>query len=293
MTFISFIIPVFNTPQQVLDRCVKSILALPLTQSQREIIVIDDGSDQPVKVNEAQVIRTLHQGVSKARNEGLKKAQGLYVQFVDADDELVLNHYRAVLLTLWKKRPDAVGFAFNIAKRRPRPWGTCSGVYYMRRYNIFGSVCSYAFLRDLLKDKQFNPQLDYSEDEEFTAKVLLDAKKLIVLNRPAYVYHLGKQSVTQQQDETAIRKRLTDNFKMIKSLDWYLYHLEGKQYKALQRRIRVLAADYLHNVRRLTHSRKQRKERLCQAKKDLASLNLYPLPVRLYSIRYLFSALRK
>ncbi len=292
MIFISFIIPVYNTPKELLERCLQSIRALPLEPNQREIIIVDDGSDAPYNVSDAKVIRQEHQGVSQARNEGMKHAQGTYIQFIDADDELALNHYRAVLITLWKKQPDILAFAFNTAHRRPRPWGISSGTHYLRHYNIFGSVCAYTFQRQLIQNYTFNPQLSYGEDEEFTAKVLLDSKRLIVMDRPAYFYHKTKSSVTAQHNAEAIQQRLNDTFAVIRNLDWYLYHLEGAQYKALQRRIRCLACDYLHNTKRLIANKKERKAALEQAREQLRSLSLYPLPLKFYSLRYLLTALR-
>ena len=42
--FISFIIPVYNVPTEMLYECLDSILRLSLRKSEREIIIIDDGS---------------------------------------------------------------------------------------------------------------------------------------------------------------------------------------------------------------------------------------------------------
>ena len=43
---ISFILPYFNLPVPMLCECIDSILALSLGRDEREIIVIDDGSEQ-------------------------------------------------------------------------------------------------------------------------------------------------------------------------------------------------------------------------------------------------------
>ena len=42
---ISFIIPVYNIPTNMLYDCLNSIINLSLRRFEREIIIIDDGSD--------------------------------------------------------------------------------------------------------------------------------------------------------------------------------------------------------------------------------------------------------
>ena len=43
--FVSFIISCYNLPESMLCTCIDSILALSLQPSEREIIVVDDGSE--------------------------------------------------------------------------------------------------------------------------------------------------------------------------------------------------------------------------------------------------------
>jgi glycosyl transferase family 2 len=58
-----------------------------------ELIVVDDGSPEPVEALLGQfedprlrVIRIEHGGLSRARNAGIRAARGAYVRFADADD---------------------------------------------------------------------------------------------------------------------------------------------------------------------------------------------------------------
>ena len=90
----SFIIPVYNS-EKYLRKCVQSIKDIKLKDY--EIILVDDGSqDDSGRIcdqlqYECKRIRCIHQqnqGVSVARNNGLRTATGEFVIFLDADDTL-------------------------------------------------------------------------------------------------------------------------------------------------------------------------------------------------------------
>lgn len=94
-TEISFIVPVYKTDPDTLNRCLKSIEA-SIEDETYQIIVIHDGLDIDDRITaivqnfkEAELHRVRHGGVSAARNAGLNFAQADWVIFVDADDCLV------------------------------------------------------------------------------------------------------------------------------------------------------------------------------------------------------------
>ncbi|MBI1961584.1 MAG: glycosyltransferase family 2 protein [Parcubacteria group bacterium] len=80
---VSVIIPVFNHGQE-LAQCLVSIKNQAFQNF--EIIIIDDGSDEPIgDVAGARVIRQENKGAPAARNRGFKESSGQYVLFCDAD----------------------------------------------------------------------------------------------------------------------------------------------------------------------------------------------------------------
>lgn len=92
---ISVIVPVYNT-EKYLHRCIDSILFQTYTDF--ELLLIDDGStdssgticdEYAEKDSRVRVFHKANGGVSSARNLGLDNAQGEWITFVDADDELV------------------------------------------------------------------------------------------------------------------------------------------------------------------------------------------------------------
>lgn len=99
---ISIIIPVYDC-EKYLSRCLDSILIQQYNNY--EIILIDDGSkDNSGKIcddyaSEDRRIKVIHkknEGVSKARNDGLKKISGKYVCFLDSDDYLDYGYFEEI-----------------------------------------------------------------------------------------------------------------------------------------------------------------------------------------------------
>ena len=95
MPKVSIIIPYFNQDRNLLVRCVES--ALKQSYDDYEIIIVNDGSDYEHKTllqnlyagrDRIRIITTENQGVSAARTIGVQNAEGMFVTFLDADDEL-------------------------------------------------------------------------------------------------------------------------------------------------------------------------------------------------------------
>lgn len=93
MATIDIIMPVYNTPSALLQRCLDGIKAQ--TCSDWRLLVIDDGSSAQTageldryagEDDRITVIHQSNQGVSSARNAGLDLVQAPFVAFCDSDD---------------------------------------------------------------------------------------------------------------------------------------------------------------------------------------------------------------
>lgn len=97
---VSVIIPSYNCARY-LPEAINSVLAQ--TYQNFEIIVIDDGStDQTAEVlrrygDRVRAIYQQNQGVARARNHGIRQAQGDWIAFLDADDVLLPHKLEAQL----------------------------------------------------------------------------------------------------------------------------------------------------------------------------------------------------
>lgn len=112
MVKVSVIIPVYNTEQYVC-RCIDSVLRQ--TWQNFELIAVDDGStDRSSRLldeyarNDTRliVIHQKNQGVSSARNQGLAKASGESITFVDSDDWLHPQYLEVLMDILLKSKKD-------------------------------------------------------------------------------------------------------------------------------------------------------------------------------------------
>ena len=90
---ISVIVPCYNLGAY-LDEAVKSVLAQ--TYQDFEILIVDDGSTDPVTISlldhyaqpKTTVFRTSNQKLAAARNFLIARARGTYLCALDADDKL-------------------------------------------------------------------------------------------------------------------------------------------------------------------------------------------------------------
>ena len=289
---VSFIIPTYNIPIVMLRECVESITSLSLSVSEREIIVIDDGSDFS-PVNELMeiapdiiFIRQPNRGVSVARNMGLKMATGKFIQFVDGDDCLINAPYEHCLdIVRYQEPVDMVMFHFSQSKAEPAYFtfkGPVTGQEYMATENLRASVCCYIFRRDRLDGLRFTPGIVHGEDEEFTALLVLKMHNVYSTEAKAYYYRKREGSVTHTESKEAKKKHIEDMLKVILNLKAIADRCDPLKKVSMDRRVAQLSMDFLINVIRLTKSRSQ----LTKAIDLLKQHGLYPLPDENYTKEY-------
>ena len=288
---ISFIIAYHNLPADMLIQCIDSITALSLSREEREIIVIDDGSDvSPMndiveQRDDIIYVRQQNGGLSSARNMGLRCAAGQYIQMVDADDYLLQAPYEQCLdIVRYHKEADMILFK-STSRHRPHIDFLCDGPFkgtdYMQQNNLKGAAWGYIFKRNILGELRFTPGI-YHEDEEFTPRLMLKAKNIYATKSEAYFYRQRSNSIINDKSHEHTDKRLKDILGVIIHLREIALQAEPEQKKALNRRVSQLTMDYLYNIIHLTHSHKQ----LNGAIEELKKQQLYPLSTMNYSRKY-------
>ena len=111
----SFIIPVFNRPQEIED-LLKSFVKLK-ANAEYEIIIVEDGSTERCETIIStykdklpiQYLYQTNQGPGKARNNGAEKARFNYLIFLDSDVLLVKDYLENVTQSLHESPLDCFG----------------------------------------------------------------------------------------------------------------------------------------------------------------------------------------
>ncbi len=223
---VSVIVAVYNI-EEYLPRCVDSILAQ--TYRNLEIILVDDGSkDQSGSICDSYAekdrrIKVIHKkngGLSDARNAGMDAASGEYIGFVDGDDWIEPDMYRAMYFACEKEKAQAAvcrykqitksgiidgsaGNSVSLSRDEALEIYVCGD----ERYLIYNSVWSKLFARDLVEDMRF-PVGKNSEDIMFTTRAFCRMERLVYLDEAYYNYVLDREGSIM--NEKAGERRLKD-----------------------------------------------------------------------------------
>lgn len=203
MKLLSIIVPVYNV-KPYLKKCVESIINQ--TYKNLQILLVDDGStdgsqdicdEYARKDSRIVVIHKENGGLSTARNEGMDRAKGEYITFVDSDDWLEPNMYDEMITQLEKYDADLVACSFFECKGdEKKAVGDSKNVTVLDKEEIFINknqlrflVWNKVFRRSFIEGLRFVPGQVY-EDFHFCRQVFLQTKKLVYLDVPFYDYRV-------------------------------------------------------------------------------------------------------
>lgn len=228
---ISVIVPVYNA-EQYLTECINSILNQ--TYTNLEIILVDDGSTDrsgeicdiyKEKDSRVRVYHKKNEGVSTARNLGLKHCSGKYITFVDSDD-YVSRYYLEKLYQNLRKYQVGISICnsmmFDNEKKQKKTCKLKSGVIKCGsqlnycRYKFLCTPWGKLFIKNLLDNICFDPDLFIGEDAFFVAQILKNSKTIYFDSQTLYMYRINGSSLTHIKDigkyETFLeaRKKIVD-----------------------------------------------------------------------------------
>ena len=244
---VSIVVPIFNKESYLVDT-----LTSIIRQSHKniEIILVNDGStDNSGKIIEEfsrsdsriVIVAQENQGLSVARNAGLKIVTGTYVLFFDADDILLESSVSNLLnIAIIDKADITVGLHEKniirdhnnhkninrrIRKKVKEQWkiwnrnvnmGSRPDLVPLYRSHI--SACNKLFKHRFLLDKklEFVPGL-YMQDLEFWLRVIFLAKSISFTPYIIAEYWVRNEGASQQRS----LKRFSSVFKIFQNLDMF------------------------------------------------------------------------
>lgn len=222
---ISIIIPFYNS-DRYLEEAINSVINQTIGFENIQLILVNDGSEDNSEeiclkykniYDNVIYLKQQNQGVSSARNKGLKYVEGKYINFIDSDDK-------------WEK--DALLYMYNFIEQnysevdfvsaRVKNFEANEDYHYLdykfeetRVVNIekepemlIFHVASSLFKTETIKNMEFDTRLKIGEDCVFINTILLNRLKYGVVREAVYNY----------------RKRNTDNStiqSIFKNKSWY------------------------------------------------------------------------
>ncbi|MFN5308085.1 MAG: glycosyltransferase family 2 protein [Candidatus Kapaibacterium sp.] len=194
--FFSVIMPTYNRAQ-LIERALQSLLAQ--TEKDWELIIVDDGSTD----NTNELIRRFiadnpqyavrysyhsNRGTGLSRNAGIMQACGMYVTFLDSDDEYDTDHL-AIRRSIILDYPDVdlihggvqiIGNPYVIDKNNP------NNTIHLDECVIGGTFC---IKRSTAIELGGFAALRYADDSEFYERCSQKGYSIGKTDAPTYIYH--------------------------------------------------------------------------------------------------------
>lgn len=222
---VSVIIPVYNSAAYLDD-----LFTDLEQQSFRDfgVILVDDGSEDESlsicrkfgrKDQRFQTFHVDHGGPSRARNYGLKKADGKYIRFLDADDRIPPDSLE-ILVSLIEKTSADIVIGHFAAERFQKQSGTRYPLWQSQMQGVhsaeelladfsmygfsfyYGVVWNKLYTREKMLESNvtFDERLNLCEDALFNFQYFSTIKTAVYTSDTVYFYCPQPASLTNQQD---------------------------------------------------------------------------------------------
>ena len=217
----SIIVPVYNT-EKYLKRCLDSIKSQSFKDY--EVIIVNDGSTDNssdiISKYPYKVINQENQGLSMARNNGVKEASGEYLIFLDSDDYIEKDLLKEIDKSL-SNNPDLVRYQIkevfdnedNI-NYEETPFDNKNGVdafKFIINYHFVENAWAYAIKREFyLKEKFSFKKGTYHEDFGLIPLIIIKSKLVNSINYVGYCYYQRDGSIMNSSDYSKTKKKVKD-----------------------------------------------------------------------------------
>lgn len=230
----SIIVPIYNV-EKYLDECVQSIISQ--TYRNIEILLIDDGTrDRSGEIADCwaekdERIRVIHQknqGISAARNIGLREVKGEYIFFVDSDDYIAENYVEELVSAMEKENTDISMCRFfglwqdgiRLVTSMPDRSMCMNSKEYLQNLYTFSGSCSVVwnkgYRRSLFEDLRFDVGKK-NEDARLMLLLMKKDPKIAYIPLGLYMYRQRSSSIMNGGDKDSLLQS---------ELEWIQMHLE-------------------------------------------------------------------
>ena len=198
---VSVIVAVYNQ-EKFIGRCLRSLLNQSLSQSEYEIVIVNDGStdktEYALDLFKGDLIKVFHfnenKGLPSALNEGIKNSNGKFIVRVDADD--YVNHHFLLILSSFlemNEELDAVACNYLLVDSE-------ENVIRMVDFLEEPIGCAIMFRKNYLFEIElYDPNMKVHEDKDllirFTKKYKIERLRI-----PLYRYRRHNDNITNNHN---------------------------------------------------------------------------------------------
>ena len=226
----SIIIPVYNV-EKYLKKCLDSVFNQ--TYKDYEVIVVNDGTKDNsmdiVKDYDVKVINQKNQGLSAARNAGVKKATGEYLIFLDSDDYWKKGLLKELSKSL-KNNPDLIRFQINEVYEDGKTisypeesFTNLSGPDAFKKivkYHFVENACIYAIKRNYyIKNKFKFEENRIHEDFGLIPLIIMKADVVNSISYLGYNYYQRQGSTMNSMTYEKTKRKVSDMYYFYKVLE--------------------------------------------------------------------------
>lgn len=229
---ISVVVPVFNG-EKFIERCLNGLINAfnNVDNFSVEIILVDDGSTDGSKTiiskfvegyNWIKYFYQENRGPSTARNLGLNVANGIYISFVDCDDEVKPSFFKTLQQVIIDK-PDLVVFGYEkissntkvnffSPKEKKEIGGRKRLMNVADDKELFWYPWSKIYLADLLKNIHFDARMRLGEDTIFNLQVVKQANIIKRIPDILYSYYENSGSLSSPSYKHGLLENMSFHF---------------------------------------------------------------------------------
>ena len=250
---VDIIIPIYNTPQNDLKRCLDSILNQ--TSNDYKVYLIDDGSNEETKIFLNDYIKNKNNfilksipnnGVSNARNVGINISSSPFIAFVDSDDTLTPAFIEEATKIIKDNNLDIIIGGYNEIRNneiiRTRLCHTGLHIYEKDNINNFlekllssitnerneeindapvGRIYTRLFRRTSINNLRFDTNIHMSEDTLFMIDYTLKVNRIGLIDKVWYNYYINDYSIS----------KATNKEKMINNINGFINEIKKRKNK--------------------------------------------------------------
>lgn len=224
---ISIIVPAYKS-EKTIGKCIESLINQ--TYKDIEIIIVIDGiSDNTYEKakeyetldSRVRVVKKENEGVSSARNMGIRLAKGEYIQFLDSDDYAEAKLCEKLISAVEKDASQLVicGFYHEFLSKTYKKLPVDAGSYLLNDFSkqytqlylsgFLNMPWNKLYEKKLIKD-MFPTDISLGEDLEFNLKYMKSINKISVIDEPLihYIQNNGSENLSTKKREDKLELAL-------------------------------------------------------------------------------------